>query len=130
MNNQAWKFVAIRCPKVMEQLKEICQKALGNDPYYNAPAVAFVFVSKEAVTPVLDGAAALENIMVAAASLGIGSCWVHSSSALFATEEGKAFQRELGVDSTFTCIDGCCLGYPSGEWPAPQPRAEGTKIIL
>jgi len=46
------------------------------DPYYNAPTVILVFADKSKVTPVEDASLALGNMFNAAASLGIGSCWV------------------------------------------------------
>ena len=72
----------------------------------------------------MDGSAALENIMLAAASLGIGSCWIHATSTLFATEAGRQFQKKLGIPDDSQCIDGCALGYAQGAWPEAKPRAE------
>ncbi len=129
MGTQAWKMVALHTPEIMAQYKALCQRQLGRFPYYDAPAIALVFVKKDVVAPVMDGSAALENIMLAAASLGIGSCWIHATSALFATEAGLAFQKQLGVSADYQCIDGCALGYAQGAWPDPKPRAENVIIL-
>lgn len=129
MGTQAWKLVALHTPEIMAKYKALCQQQLGHFPYYDAPAIALVFVKRDVVAPVMDGSAALENIMLAAASMGIGSCWIHASSALFSTEAGLEFQKQLGVPEDYQCIDGCALGYAQGAWPEAKPRAENVILL-
>lgn len=40
-------------------------------------------------THVYDGSLAMENLMLAANSLGVSSCWIHRAKEVFETEEGK-----------------------------------------
>lgn len=129
MGTQAWKMVALHTPQAMDEYRSLCQQQLGRFPYYDAPAIALVFVRKDVVAPVMDGSAALENIMLAAASLGIGSCWIHATSTLFATEAGRQFQKKLGIPDDYQCIDGCALGYAQGAWPEAKPRAEDVILL-
>ena len=126
---QSWRMVALASPEMVERYRALCMKTLGVFPYYDAPIIAMVFVDKAVTAPVMDGSAALENMLLAAAALGIGSCWIHATSRVFATAEGAAFQRELGVPEQYACIDGCALGYAQSEPPEPAPRASGVVII-
>lgn len=130
-NQQAAKFVVVQSDAMRKKIEETCVKALGleKSPFYGAPTFAFVFEGPTALTPVLDGAVAIENMMLAAASIGIGSCWIHASSRFFASPEGKLLQKELGVPESFECIDGCVLGYAKGERPNAAPRAENSVLL-
>ena len=128
MGTQAWRMVALSSAEMLSRYRALCQKTLGSFPYYDAPAILMVFVDQQVAAPVMDGSAALENMMLAAAALGIGSCWIHSTSRVFATPEGAAFQRELGIPEGYACIDGCALGYAASV-PEPAPRAKGVIII-
>ena len=61
--------------------------------------------------------------MLAAQSLGLGSCWIHRAKEMYASEEGKAFLAELGVEGDVIGVGHCILGYPDGELPeAPAAR--------
>ena len=101
-----------------------------SNPYYDAPTYILVFAPADANNPVQDGSCILENMMLAAHALGIGTCWIHREKEMFATEEGKALMREMGLPDGLMGIGALSVGYPDGE-PSPQkPRKEGyTRII-
>ena len=64
----------------------------------------------------------------AAASLGLGSCWIHRAKEVFATAEGKALLQKWGVPNAerLEGIGNCILGYPAPEGEKPAaPRKEG-----
>ena len=79
MNEQAWKLAVVQNPKTLGQLADAAMAVTGRDsnPFYNAPTLIVVFVKKDAIAPFSDGALCLGNMMNAAASLGLGSCWIH-----------------------------------------------------
>ena len=85
MGDQPWHFVAIQNPEVKERLLRICREKNGDngDPFYGAPTIILVFVNMEACQPVKDGAQALGNMANAAASLGLGSCWINIEKEYF-----------------------------------------------
>ena len=62
------------------------------------------------------------NLMLAAHSLGIGSCWIHRAKEAFESEEGKALLAELGVEGDYEGIGHCVIGYPDGEAKKAAPR--------
>lgn len=123
--SQCTKFAVIRNRAVRDRLSAMNAEILGvdTDPFYGAPDVVAVFADSSAVlTWVEDGALALGNMMNAAASLGIGSCWVHRARQTFESPEGRAMAREWGIPDSFEGIGYCVLGYPDGEIAAAKPR--------
>ena len=61
------------------------------------------------------------NMMLAAQSLGLGSCWIHRAKQVFDSDEGKKILAELGIEGDYEGIGNCILGYPAAE---PKPAAE------
>ena len=49
---------------------------IDNDIFHDSPVLIFLFSSPSCLTPVEDWSLAAENIMLAAWSLGLGSCWI------------------------------------------------------
>ena len=68
--------------------------------------------------------------MLAAYSVGISSVWIHSLRYLFASDEGKALNAELGIPAGYTIYASGAFGYNAGEVPVAAPRREGTVTIL
>ena len=65
-------------------------------------------------------AAVMGNLMLAAASLGLGSCWINRAKEEFETEEGKSLLRQWGIEGDWVGIGHCILGYPAAD---PKPAA-------
>lgn len=97
----------------------------GTDPFYGAPTVVVVLADGEKPNWLRDGSLVMGNLMTAAASLGIGSCWINRAMELFDMPEGKALLAKWGLPETLRGVGNCILGYPEGELPPPRPRKEG-----
>lgn len=67
------------------------------------------------------------NMLCAAASLGLGSCWIHRAREVFESDEGRALMKEWGIPESYKGIGNCILGY-AAEAPAPKPRTDGRII--
>ena len=123
MGKQAGKIVVLQDPADIAQLEKLNAQILGNPdlhPFYGAPTVCVVLADAAAFTAVEDGSLALGNLMNAAHSLGIASCWIHRAREVFASAEGKALLQQWGVEGEWIGIGHCILGYPAGD---PQPAA-------
>ena len=94
-----------------------------SDPFYNAPCVLVVLADKSAFTYLYDGSLVMENMMLAAHSLGLGACWIHRAKETFETEEGKALLKKLGIEGDYEGIGNCIIGYADME-PQEKPRRE------
>ncbi len=122
MNQQSWHFVVLTGAGA-ERYRTYCQEKLGRDPYYGAPAMILVFGKKDAIAPLCDASLAIENMLLAAASLGLGTCWIHCVNDLFKEESAAA---EWGVPAGYRPVGSVAIGLPAGPQPAAKPRGEGT----
>ena len=102
----------------------------NTDPYYGAPVIILVLAEGEAGTFVEDGSCVLENMMLAAASLELGSVWVHREREIFDSENGKALLREWGLPKTLRGVGSIALGYPASEPGEPAKRKENYVLIV
>ena len=71
-----------------------------------------------------DGSLVLGNLMLAAHSKGLGSCWIHRAKEEFESPEGKKILKALGIEGDYEGIGHCILGYPQGVIPETKPRKE------
>ena len=67
----------------------------------------------EARTYVEDGSCVLENMMLAAHALGLGTVWVHRERGIFDSESGKDLLREWKLPETLRGVGAIALGYPA-----------------
>ena len=65
-------------------------------------------------------AAVMGNLMLATASLGLGSCWINRAKEEFESDEGKALLRQWGIEGDWVGVGHCILGYPAAD---PKPAA-------
>ena len=120
---QAAKIVVLQDAAEIAELERMNAAVLGNPdghPFYGAPTVCLVLARADVHTAVEDGSLALGNLMNAAHSLGIASCWIHRAREEFDSPEGKALLKKWGVDERYIGVGHCILGYPAEE---PQPAA-------
>ena len=92
-------ILVLQDKKNIDKLRKLNAKILGADvdPFYNAPTVLVVMADKNMFTHVEDASLVLGNMMNAAFSLGVGSCWIHRAKEEFQTEEGKALLKEWNI---------------------------------
>lgn len=132
-------IVAVQNEDIKKELIRMNAEILGtnSDPYYGAPTIILVFGSdpQKWRNSVQDGSLVLGNMMNAAHSLGLGTCWINREMEMFATDEGKALMRKMGIDEKLikeglTGIGALAIGYPEGEPRAPKPRKENYYRII
>ena len=131
LNNQKAIMVAVRDKETRDTLSRMNAEILGSkaDPFYNAPCVIVVLSDPERNTWVEDGSLVMGNLMNAAQSLGLGSCWVHRAREMFDSDEGKALLRKWGLPETLRGIGNCLLGYADKE-PLRKPRLGGRIVKI
>ena len=132
MGKQAAVMVVIQDPETIKALSAINAEIQGNpnaDPFYGAPTVVAVLADTNSYNWLKDGSLVLGNLMNAAASLGVGSCWINRCDATFAREDGKAYLKKWGLGEHYQGVGYCILGYPEGEIPAAKAR-KGNYIIF
>ncbi len=129
MNLQSPVIIAVTDKELRDKLSRMNAEVdhMGRrDPFYNAPCVLVVLADKSVSKNYLyDGTLVMANLMLAATSLGLGSCWIHRAKETFESEEGKQILKELGIEGDLVGIGNCVVGYPDCDPPAAKPRKEG-----
>ncbi|MBO5335296.1 MAG: nitroreductase [Clostridia bacterium] len=128
-NRQPVKIISITDTHVRDELRKMNAQIMGVnenvDPFYGAPVVLLVVADPTVNTYLYDGSLVMGNLMLAAHSLGLGSCWIHRAKEEMQTEYGKNLLKSLGIEGEWEGIGHCVLGYADGELPAAKPRKDG-----
>ena len=127
-NKQAAIMAVIQDEEMIRRLERLNAIVVGKDPdlihgFYNAKTIILTLGDKNVSTSVYDASLVMENMMLAAASLGIGSCWIHRGKLMFETQEGKQILKEIGITGDYEGVGICLLGY-ADMIPQAQPRKE------
>lgn len=146
MHLETWHFTAIQDASVLNRLNEAVKKAFAksDDPrhqerghsttyccYYHAPTLVIVSNEPTQWWAAMDCACALENMFLAAASLGIGSCWINQIGQHCDDPDVRALLTELGIPATHKVYGCAALGYePADAAPKPKKVKEGTVTIV
>ena len=130
MNRQPWHFTVIKSPEMLEKFGEARRslplppgippeivKNMG-DPMRNAP-VMIIVSAKEGGTSFEDSCLAMENMFIAAASLGIMCGWDHATvKELF--DHAPELRKEL-IPEGYRVYAASFFGYPG---PTVKDRGE------
>lgn len=125
-------IVAVQKPELIEELVKMNADIMGvtSNPYYNAPTIVLVFAPIEYGKGLQDGSCVLENMMLAAHAIGLGSCWINREIEMFETAEGKKLMKEMGLPDGLMGVGALSLGYPAAFPPSVKPRKEGYSRII
>lgn len=126
MGMQSPIMVVLQNREEINYLSKLNAAVMGSsaDPFYGAPTVIVVLADKNRGTCVEDGSLVIGNLMNAAASLGVDSCWIHRAREVFDSPEGKALLAKWGIQGDYIGVGHCILGYANGKVPAAKPRKE------
>ncbi|MBQ9118232.1 MAG: nitroreductase [Clostridia bacterium] len=126
-NLQSPIIIAVTNKELRDKLSRINAEVMGasGDPFYGAPCVLVVLADR-AVSHnyIYDGSLVMGNLMLAATSLGLGSCWIHRARETFELPEGKEILKNLGIEGDFVGIGNCVVGYADCDTPAVKPRKD------
>ena len=127
-NLQSPVILAVTNKALRDELSRINAEVMGatGDPFYGAPCVLVVLADRGVShNYIYDGSLVMGNLMLAATSLGLGSCWIHRAKETFERPEGKAILEKLGLSGDLVGIGNCVVGYPDCETPKAKPRKDG-----
>ena len=128
MGKQSPVMVVVQDRETIAYMSKLNAEIMGKpdtDPFYGAPTVVVVLADSEAANWVQDGSLVMGNLMIAAASIGVGSCWINRAREYFDMPAGKEMLKKWGLDEKYRGVGICILGYADGPAPAPKPRKEG-----
>jgi nitroreductase len=140
-NNRGWRYVVVQEASYKKRLVDLgmplYRKWLENMPqgfkdmrfeidkspdpiYYGAPTI--VFIIGKGMTTAMDCPMVCQNIMLAARSLGIGSCWVFIGQLVLGNPSVKA---EFMLQEDEKAFGPIILGYPlRNEFPSRPDHAQ------
>jgi nitroreductase len=138
-NQQPWHFTVVQNKDLIDRLNnsfkefarntqdEYLQKR-GNEPDYNvfhhAPTVIIISGDKSNQSAAVDCAAAVQNMMIQAESLGIGSCWIGLIAHLLNSDAGKGYLKQLLIPDGYKQIHAITLGYKASAAPSAPKRKQ------
>jgi nitroreductase len=128
MNEQPWGFIIVQDNALIKELSDrsipYINEMIEKNPkfagykkrmavkdfsiFYHAPCVVLVLGKTDAFSYQNDCAMAAQNMMLAASSMGIGSCWVGMMNVL---NEDKWFREKFQVPDNYRVVAPIALGY-------------------
>ena len=118
-NFKAWQFVAVTDKDMIEKIRIGSNTSVlmagWADSFHGAPCIIIVFCDSTVGEPVKDGNLALQNMMLAAHSLGLGTCYINVVKQLFDFTIGDEIKKQLGVPAHYMAAGSITLGYPAEE---------------
>ena len=131
LNRQSTVLVVLRDKAVLAELERANSALMDGanpTPFYGAPMAILVLGDGESLNCIKDGSLVMANLMNAAASLGVGTCWINRATEYFDLPEGKAWLKKWNLPETMRGVAFCIMGYPDGPIPAPKERRDGRVL--
>lgn len=124
MGMQSPRIIVVTNKAVRDRLSKLNAEVMGtsSDPFYGAPVILLVVADKTRPTYIYDGSLVMGNLMNAAHSVGLGSCWIHRAKEIFSSAEGKAMLKQWGIEGDYEGIGHVALGYALKEPAEAKPR--------
>ncbi|MCL2496454.1 MAG: nitroreductase [Clostridiales bacterium] len=152
MNVQQCHFIALRTAELLERVRVLIQQIFaametdGINPkmanaaalaregkhnfFYGAPTLIIVANRRDNPNNVADSAAALQNMMLMATSLGLGNCWINNLRWHGDVEPVRQFLNEIGVKENEAVYGALALGYASAALGKALPRTGNAVDII
>lgn len=144
-NSQSTHFIVIRNKEVMDELNSLAvsefakmevtenmyrskvhsinQSKKGNYIlHYNAPVLILVANEHSYTNRIADCSCVLENMMVMANDLDLGTCWINQIKWLRNNENMLSFLKTLGLKDTERVYGGLTVGYPKSSDGLPNRK--------
>ena len=100
------------------------------DQFYNAPTQIYVFAPADYEMHVQDCSCILQNMMLAAHALSLGSCWINRCIQMFATPEGREEMRLMQLPEGLVGVGALAVGHAVAIPTSTKPRkADYTRIF-
>lgn len=138
MNMQPW---AVRVVDDKEFIDGVTAIAVEQNPklkeqpgfrnfFRNAPTVAFIACPEESYSGEYDCGLLSENMMLAAWSMGIGSCCLGSVVPVMNSEAAKPYMERLALPEGYKLLVAIAFGYPAGDAPEAPARDASKAYYL
>ncbi|MEG6584746.1 nitroreductase family protein [Dendrosporobacter sp. 1207_IL3150] len=129
-NQQSWHFTVIQDQAILADINksakltavnidnEHISKMAKNEQYnifHGAPTVIVISGKEDGLMIEADCAAATQNMLLAAESIGLGCCWVDLILFAFSGDKGDQYKKQLGIPEGYKPFHSVTLGYKKVE---------------
>ena len=151
-NSQTTHFIVIENSAVLKELAELVRSAFSameytEDTYssiknsinaskrgnyifhYNAPVLIVTANRKGYGNAMADSACALENVMIAANVLDLGTCWINQLHWLDEDPVIRDYMLKLGLDENEIITGALSVGYPEGGVIERRPLPRKGNVV-
>jgi nitroreductase len=148
-NNQTSHLFVIQKPEILEKLKLLVEQEFGKmeiyegmykslkgsilaskkggyDFCYHAPTLIIVSNKQGYGNAIADCVCIIENMMIAATSLSVGSCYINQLRWLDENPIIRQYMYQLGLGEEETICGGVALGYSDSQELQPLQRTGNT----
>lgn len=138
VNQQPWFFTVIQNTEVLDKMNEQIREIMLNsndenlkkfatredfNVFHHAPTVIIVSGKENNQSAQVDCAAATQNILLAAKSLGISSCWIGFVGILFTSQKADEYIELLKIPQGYKPLWAVAIGYAKNpSTPAPERK--------
>lgn len=129
-NMQPWHFTVVQRKDLINSLSDISKdtfkdskdeiaRKMANNPdfnlFYNSPTVIVVSYRDDAVTPIEDVSAAIQNILLQGEEMDLGTCWNGFVMGAFRGKQKDRVIEELNIPAGYTPHQAISVGYPKAK---------------
>ena len=151
-NSQTTHFIVIRNEKVLEELARLVKQEFSKMEetpgmyrsmaaairrskekvyvfHYNAPVLILTANQIEYGNNIADCACALENMMIEANALDLGTCWINQLKWLNENEIITEYLRTIGLNEGERVYGALSVGYAKGGLPDRNPLPRTGNVV-
>lgn len=110
-NRQIADITAVRKGVYINKIRDLSKCLMNRDVMYGASTIVLVHAPREDAFCTQDCSCIIENMMVAATSLKIDSCWINQFDELLSATEAKKLRKSLGIPDNHRVVGSVALGY-------------------
>jgi len=127
-NLQPWKFIVVKDQELKNALDSAARESVLHWGIHQAPVVILVCVDRrvDPLHAIEAGAAATQNMTLAAHSLGLGSGWI----GIWGTEAEAAIQKLFKFPETIRVVSLLPVGIPDESPSMPRKALEEIMEVL
>lgn len=131
LNRQTWQFTVIQNQEKIQKLCKVIEVALNREGYdmYKPNAIIITTNDRNNHLGMPDCACALENMFLAAHSLGIGSVWINQLKDCCDEPQVRALLTEFGIPESHIACGIAALGYSDNYYRETVKNTNAIKWV-